>query len=147
MKVHAGKTAFHMAYWLHIQKKYPEFVMARPGPKGPKSDWIRSKAPPFPKGVTLNHKNDQGCMDLEFERTSAAELAACRSPDWPKAARVLPRGKSAAISLIIPRCDFDLPLQRQTDKVVEAMRAARELARLAVQVFNDKARFVRPTRP
>jgi hypothetical protein len=131
MKVHTGKTAFHMAYWLYIQEHHPEFVMARPGPKGPKSNWIRFKAPDFPKGVTLNHKNDQACMDLEFESTTPAELALCRSRDWPEAARVLRRGNSAAISLPIPACDFDQPLYVQAEKVGEAIRAARQLAPLA----------------
>lgn len=131
MKVHAGKTAFHMAYWQMMLEQYPSFIMAKPGPKGPKSDWMRFKCADFPKGVTLNHKNDQGCMDLEFERTSVTELAGLRDASWPQAIRILPRGKSAALSLSIPSCNMDRPLSSQTALVRASFEAALALAGFA----------------
>lgn len=131
MKVHAGRTAFHMAYWLTMQEQYPEFNMAKPGPKGPSSSWMRFKGSDFPKGVTLNHKNDQGCMDLEFERTIITDLTARRSVSWPEGIRVAQTGKSAVLRLPIASCDMDRPLADQAALVHEAFDAARKLAPLA----------------
>ncbi|MBX9934330.1 MAG: PD-(D/E)XK nuclease family protein [Methylobacterium sp.] len=127
MKVHAGKTAFHRAYWEHLQAHHPELVMARPGAKGPKSDWMLFKGIGFPKGVKLVHKNDQGCVDLEFERTLATDLAKRRRADWPEGVRVLTRGQSAALSLPVPRCDMDLPLSEQLANIEVALAVALKL--------------------
>lgn len=128
MKIHAGKTAFHEAYWRHLQAKYPTFVMARPGPKGAKSDWMIFKSVGFPKGVKLVHKNDQACVDLEFERTLAIELAQRRRNGWPEEVRVLQRGKSAALSLLVPSCDMERPFAEQLIAVETALEAASKLA-------------------
>lgn len=130
MRVHAGKTAFHLAYWRFIQEGYPSLIMAKPGPKGPKSDWIRFKAIGFPQGVTLNHKNDQGAMDLEFVRTAVTELAAKRTAAWPEGVQVRPTGKAAVLRLPIPKCDMDRPLAAQVGAVEEALAAALKLAPL-----------------
>ena len=137
MKVHAGRTAFHMAYWMMMQEQYPEFTMAKPGAKGPKSSWMRFKGSNFPKGVTLNHKNDQGAMDLEFERTTVANLTACRSASWPEGVRSAQTGKSAVLRLAIPSCDMDRALADQTALVHEALVAARKLAPLA-RIMTDR---------
>ncbi len=96
MKIHAGKTAFHRQYWEYLRSNYPNFIMAPPGPKGPKSDWMIFKDIGFPKRVKLVHKNDQGCIDLEFERTLAADLAQRRQPNWPEEVRILLRGRRTA---------------------------------------------------
>lgn len=135
MKVHAGKTAFHHAYWRHLQANHPEFIMARPGPKGAKSDWMLFKGSGFPKGVKLVHKNDQGCVDLEFERTLATDLAQMRSPGWPADVRVLQRGKSAALSLLVPQCDMGGPFEEQLTVVQAALGAASRLAPCATGVM------------
>jgi len=131
MKVHAGRTAFHMAYWMMIQEQFPEFIMAKPGPKGPSSSWMRFKGRDFPKGVTLNHKNDQGCMDLEFQGTTVADLTARRSAAWPEGIRIAQTGKSAVLRLAIPSCDMDRALADQAPIVHNAFAAARKLAPLA----------------
>lgn len=131
MKVHAGKTAFQAAYWEYINALYPQFSMAKPGNKGPKSDWIIFKGTDFPKGVKLVHKNDQGCVDLEFERTSKVELARHRTDEWPQDIRVMARQKSAALSLPAPYCDMNRPLSEQIEKVEAVMEAARRLAEFA----------------
>ncbi|MEO1169823.1 MAG: hypothetical protein AAFW97_14035 [Pseudomonadota bacterium] len=131
MKVHAGRTAFHLAYWMMIQEQFPEFIMAKPGPKGPKSSWMRFKGRNFPKGVTLNHKNDQGCMDLEFHGTTVEELTARRDSKWPDGILITQTGKSAALRLMIRTCDMDRPLAEQSSIILDAFVAARKLAPLA----------------
>ncbi len=131
MKVHAGKSAFHQAYWDYLQQHHPDFLMRKPKSKGAKSDWMLFRTLDFPKGVKLVHKNDTCCVDLEFEHTLATDLASRRRPDWPDAVRVLQRGKSAALSLSVPQCDMDLPLADQTERIEVALRAALQLARFA----------------
>lgn len=132
MQVHAGKTAFHRAYWDYLQAHHPSLLMAKPGPKGPKSDWMRFKAINFPKGTTLNHKNNSGYIDLEFENTLVAELMKRRQPDWPTGAVTLQTGKAAVIRLPAPRFNMDLPLAQQLDKLEEALSAAYKLIPLAI---------------
>jgi len=131
MKIHAGKSDFHQGYWEYLQLHHPALLMRKPAKKGAKSDWVFFKTIDFPKGVTLVHKNDQACLDLQFERTLATDLAKLRQPEWPEGVRVLQRKKSAALSLRVPRCDVDLPVEGQTDKIEAALAAAYELARLA----------------
>lgn len=147
MKVHAGKTAFHFAYWELIQERYPMLVMARPGPKGPKSDWIRFKGHDFPSGVTLNHKNDQGCMDVEFARTKVADLLTRRNAKWPEGVRILQRGGAAALSLPVPRIDMAAPLASQIDRVTGALDAAMKLAPLARVLQSPSAGSEASTQP
>ena len=136
MKTHAGRTAFHASYWMIVQERFPEFDMKRPGPKGPKSSWMRFKGHDFPKGVTLNHKNDQGCMDLEFSRTTVADLASRRSPAWPTGVLIVQTGKSAVLRMKIPVCDMDRPLSDQSEYIEGAFNAARALAPLAGILLN-----------
>ncbi len=128
MKVHANKTLFHGDYWIHVQSHYPTLVMARPGKKGPKSDWMMLRAPDLTSGSVLIHKNDQGCVDLEFARTRATDLAKRRQAHWPTALRVVQRGNSAALSILVPRCNMDISLNDQLDSVDAALRVAEELA-------------------
>ncbi|OSZ72112.1 hypothetical protein CAP39_01715 [Sphingomonas sp. IBVSS1] len=135
MKVHAGKTAFHHAFWQFIQEGYPEFLMHEPGNKGAKSDWIRFKHRHFPKGVTLNYKIDRRRMDLEFARTASVDLLARRSSDWPVGAKVIATGKSAVISLAVPTCEMDRPLEEQVGAIQTVLAAARALVPLA-RMFN-----------
>ena len=130
MKVHVGKTAFQKHYWQHLRSNHPGLVMAQPGPKGPKSDWMLFKGVGFPKGVKLVHKNDQACMDLEFERTLATALEQRRS-NWPEGALIVQRGASAALSLPVPRCDMDRPFAEQIENVRAALAAANRLAAFA----------------
>lgn len=134
MQMHAGKTAFHLAYWEHLRSHHPTLVMKHPGvKKGPGSDWMIMKGVDFPKGVTLDHKNTEGCIDLSFVRTHVAQLAMLPRPDG---ARVLKRGKSAALSLSVPLLDMDRPFEQQIEKVEAALLAAHKLAPFAVMLPN-----------
>lgn len=131
MKVHAGHTDFHRAYWEHLQAHHPEFTMRRPAAKGPKSTWMYFRTQSLPKNATLIHKNEQACVDLQFERTAATALERQRRADWPQGVRVVSRGAAAAMSISVQRCDMDRPLREQIAKVESALAAALELARCA----------------
>lgn len=93
---------------------------------------MRFKAVGFPKKTTLNHKNNVGCIDLEFENTAVTELMKRRQPDWPTGAVTVQTGKAAVIRLPVPRFDMDLPLAQQLDKLEEALAAAHKLIPLAI---------------
>lgn len=131
MRLHSGRTAFHAALWLLIQEQYPEFIMAKPGPKGPNSGWIVLKGVSFPKEVTFNYKNDLGYMELQFERITAADLIASREDTWPSDIRIVQTGKVAVLRLAVPPCDMNKPLNDQAQLVHTALAAARKLAPLA----------------
>ncbi|MBZ9960616.1 PD-(D/E)XK nuclease family protein [Mesorhizobium sp. BR1-1-14] len=66
MSVSAMTTEFHRDYWEHLRRRHPRLHMAKPGNKGPKSNWIILKGHDFPKDVKLHHKLDQSVMELGY---------------------------------------------------------------------------------
>ena len=138
MTAYVGLTAFHMAYWSTVEEQFSDLVMKRPTMKGSHSSWVVMRGADFPKGVTLNHKLTMGVVDLSFSSTEASSLSAMRTENWPKAARVLRTGKSAALRLAVPICDLNAPFDEQADRVHVALEAARKLAPYAQMLAADR---------
>lgn len=126
MVVSGIKTAFHLSYWEHLQRRHPALLMRKPGDKGPKSDWMMIRGIGMPPKVTLIHKNDQGYMDLQFEKTAAPALAA-RRETWPEEIRIVQRNNAAALSIPVPKCDMAAGFETQVGQVEEALAAAYRL--------------------
>ncbi len=131
MKVHGGISAFHLAFWQILQERHPELIMRRPTAKGPGSTWIYLRTADFPKGVSLIFKSDQGCVDLQFENTRAGDLQSLRQSNWPDQCRIAQKGKSAAVSMPVPACDFTKPLADQSAAVADVVATALRLSHLA----------------
>jgi hypothetical protein len=127
MQVDTALTAFHHDYWEEVRRKFPSFMMEKPGPKGPSSNWIILRCPNFPKGVRLNHKLGQCIMELSFDRSSVQDIRALRA-DWPANYRLIQKGSTATIELNVPRVDTDRPISEQSAELDRVFVAASALA-------------------
>lgn len=127
MVVNAIKSAFHHDYWEYLQRKHPRLLMREPREKGSKSDWIILKTHDMPKGVSIDHKNDQGCVDLTFGRTRLDELLAVKG-DWPEDIMPLQRGGSTVLRRVVPKLDMERPLAEQIENLEQVLAAAYSLS-------------------
>ena len=105
MSVHPSNLNFHRDYWEYVQQHHPGLIMREPKKRGAKSNWVILKSLEMPKNVQLVHKLDQSCVELEFARTSAANLAGLRR-EWPQEIRVRQKSKSAVLSIKVPPIDM-----------------------------------------
>jgi hypothetical protein len=126
MVVDVKKSAFHRDYWEYVQRKHPKLVMRQPKEKGSKSDWIILKTHDMPKGVSIDHKNDQGCVDLTFNRTRIEDLLAVRS-EWPGDIVPLQRGGSTVLRKAVPKLDMERPVADQLNELEQVFAAAYSL--------------------
>lgn len=127
MIVDAEKTAFQRDYWNYLQTKHPLIHMREPKDKGPRSVWIVLKTQRMPSGVTLDHKNEQGFLDLTFLGKDLESLLSVKS-DWPDGIVPRQKGKSAVLQKVVPKLDMSVGLDRQLDKMEAVMAAAYELS-------------------
>jgi hypothetical protein len=126
MAVNATTTAFHLAYWEHIQKRHPRIHMARPKARGSKSNWIILKGHSFPKGVNMHHKFDQRVMELGFSAHSIEDVLAAKS-DWPDDIAPVQKGETASLAIRVPPIDMKLGVAAQLPSIEEALAAAYRL--------------------
>jgi hypothetical protein len=127
MIVNSNKSAFHRNYWEYLQRKHPKLMMREPKDKGSKSDWIILKTYDMPKGVSIDHKNDQGCVDLTFNRTRLDDLLAVRS-EWPDDIIPLQRGGSTVLRKRVPKLDMERAVSEQIDELEQVLTAAYALS-------------------
>ena len=126
MIVNSTKSQFHHDYWDYIQRRHPTILMREPTAKGSKSDWMIMRSTDMPKGVHIVHKNDKGCVDLDFARSKVLDLRAA-TIDWPEDFRLVQKGGSAVVSLNVRRMDMALSLSAQEALMEEAMAAVHRL--------------------
>lgn len=126
MAVNAANTAFHLAYWDHLQKRHPQFQMARPEKRGSKSNWIIFEGHNFPNGVKIYHKLIQQVIEIGFPGRRVEDIRAAK-PDWPHDITLVQKGKTAALSIHVAAIDMKLGFDAQLPAVEEAFRAAYRL--------------------
>ncbi|MHC2519014.1 hypothetical protein [Bradyrhizobium diazoefficiens] len=127
MVVNATKSTFHRDYWQYLQRKHPRLLMRQPKEKGSKSDWIILKTFDMPKGVSIDHKIDQSCVDLTFHRTRLDDLLSVRR-DWPNDILPLQRGGSTVLRKLVPKLDMERSLLDQTEFLERTLSVAYELS-------------------
>lgn len=126
MKVNAANTAFHLAYWEHLQRHHYRFQMARPKKRGSNSTWIIFQGHHFPKGVKIHHKLDQQVMELGFPKRKIENILAIQ-PDWPDDIALVQKGGTASLAIQVPPVDMKLGFPSQLDEIKEALKAADRL--------------------
>lgn len=141
MVVNEAKTAFHLAYWEHLQAGYPHLLMSKPKKKGSKSDWIALKGHDFPKGVKLHHKFDQQVMELGFGGHRIKAILDVKK-DWND---IMVRQKegTATLGIKVPLIDMKLTFLEQMPLIDEALQAAYRLVPYAslLQAQDRAARY------
>jgi hypothetical protein len=126
MAVDLVNTAFHFAYWEHLQKRHPKLQMARPKNRGPNSNWIIFKGRDFPKDVKLHHKFDQEVMELGFSGHQVEEIWATKS-DWPDDIIPVQKRGTAALSVRVPPIKMSLGIEAQLSAIEDALAVAYRL--------------------
>jgi hypothetical protein len=127
MIVNANKSAFHRDYWEYLQDKHPRLLMREPKDKGSKSDWIILKTYSMPKGVSIDHKINQGCVDLTFNGTRLDDLLAVRA-EWPDEIIPLQRGGSTVLRKRVPKLDMEHAIAEQADVLEQVLAAVHSLS-------------------
>ena len=123
MAVNAANTAFHLAYWEHLQKWHPRIRMARPKSRGSKSNWVILKGHDFPKGVNMHHKFDQQVIEIGFPRRKIEDLLSAKA-DWPDDIATIQKGGTASLAIHVPPIDMKLGLAAQLPAIEEVLKAA-----------------------
>jgi hypothetical protein len=126
MAVNAATTAFHLAYWEHLQKRHPKIQMARPKKRGSNSNWIILKGRDFPKGVHLCHKFDQQVMELGFSGRNIEEILAAKS-DWSDDIVPVQKRGTASLAVRVPPINMNLGIEPQLSAIEGALAAAYRL--------------------
>lgn len=121
MIVNESVSAFHTEFWQYLQANHPKLIMRRPTPKGNKSNWILFKGAGFPKDVGFHIKLDQSVVELGFNGRQSDELIA--QGDWPEDINVVQKGRTAALSMAIPKLDRTQPLAGQREALERVMSA------------------------
>lgn len=81
----------------------------------------------MPQGVSIDHKNAHGCVDLTFSRTHLDELLAVKR-DWPEEIMPLQRGGSSVLRKLVPKLDMEQPIGCQLDVLEQVLAAAYDLS-------------------
>jgi hypothetical protein len=126
MAVNETNTAFHMAYWLYLQKHHPRITMARPKSRGSNSNWIILKGYGFPKGVQMHHKFDQQVVEIGYAGRTVEDILTAK-PDWPEDITPVQKGGTASLSIMVPIVDMNLGVEAQTAAIERVMEAAYRL--------------------
>ncbi len=91
------------------------------------SPWPRFGVVSLPAGVLLEHKPQQGRVDLTVERQSAERLRMATYDKLPLGVLVASAGQSAALRLAVPRVDHLRPFAEQEAEVLAAFAAVETL--------------------
>ncbi len=127
-KISPEATAFWQAYCKAAKELLPELKITRMPPVVSRaSPWPRFGVVSLPIGVLLEHKPQQGRVDLTVERQSAERLRMATYDKLPLGVLVAPAGQSAALRLAVPRVDHLRPFAEQEAEVLAAFAAVETL--------------------
>ena len=110
---------FWHSYWEFIQKKYPLFIMKKPGIVPKNSDWPMLFDNNL-KGITFYHKLAHGNTDATFRGFGNNLKAKIRSI-MPKGAVMIEHNKSFSVRIISPKIDRMQNFNKQIEKIKEGL--------------------------
>lgn len=121
-------TAFWQAYREAAAELLPELKITRLPPVVSRaSPWPRFGVGSLPMGVLLEHKPQQGRVDLTVQDQSAERLRIATYGELPLGVLVAPAGQSAVLRLAVPRVDHLRPFAEQEAEVLAALAAVETL--------------------
>lgn len=126
---------FWRAYWLLAREHAPELEMREPAGKSSGSTFVLFRPPALPHGVDLCHKLTHGYVDLQLRGMGdhLNAVHAALGPHLVPGMRIARVAKSAAVRLITPELDMNVPLEAQRDAVLAGLESARQLLRWFVE--------------
>jgi hypothetical protein len=117
-------TAFWQDYRAAAAKLLPELAIARlPAMVSRAAPWPQFGVATLPDGVLLEHKPQQGRVDLTVSAQSVERLKAATLGQVPLGVQIVRAGGSAALRLAVPRVDHLRPFAEQEAEVLDALAA------------------------
>ena len=128
-------TAFWQAYRLLASQLLPEIDITRLPPSiGLASPWPRFGVAVLPDNVLLEHKPQQGRVDLTFAKFTLEALMQRLPATLPFNVKSARAGQSAALRIAVPPVDHLLPFNEQDDKVLSVFVAVERLLTVGRQI-------------
>jgi hypothetical protein len=141
-------TAFWQSYRKMAAELLPNLTISRlPAIVSRASPWPRFAADALPGGVLLEHKPQQGRVDLTVEAGSAEQLKAATQGRLPLDVRVVRAGGSAALRLAVPQVDHLRAFEEQEEEVLAALAAVEKMHALGHSLLPDLLRQKPPGSP
>jgi hypothetical protein len=121
-------TAFWEAYRLLASQLLPEVDITRlPRLVGLASPWPRFGVAALPDNMLLEHKPQQGRVDLTFARSTLEALRQRLPATLPFGVKSAKAGQSAALRIAVPPVEHLLPFNEQQDNVLSVFTAVERL--------------------
>jgi hypothetical protein len=128
-------TAFWQAYRLLASHLLPEVDITRLSPLvSLASPWPRFGVGALPDNVFLEHKPQQGRVDLTFDKSTLEALRQRLPATLPFDVKSAKAGQSAALRIAVPRVDHLRPFNEQEDKVLSVFAAVERLLAIGRQI-------------
>lgn len=129
-------------FWTRVYKfaseRFPELMMAPPGPKGNGSTWIIFKAT-LPKRITIDWKFQKGTVDLSFWANAPHNPSSLVDlPELPIGSKIGPVGKAGTVALQVRQSSvLPLDINESSDRQInEALQTASDLLKLYHRAFD-----------
>ena len=119
---------FWQQYWSTALRCGPQLRMRKPGPKGPRSNFIKFCPLGLPSDVSLIHVLSLDCVDLRFEHFGhrLEELDRIYGIYLGRHASIVKVGRAGAIRVPVPHLDQNLPFEPQQQNVLAAIYITEE---------------------
>ena len=128
-------TAFWEAYRRLASQLLPEVDITRLPPLvSLASPWPRFGAAALPADVLLEHKPQQGRVDLTFVKSTLEALRRRLPTMLPFDVKLAKTGQSAALRIAVPRVDHLRPFNGQDEEVLSVFAAVERLFAIGQQI-------------
>jgi len=119
---------FWQQYWDTAQRYAPQLRMRKPGPNGLRAKFIKFCPLGLPAGVFLIHRPLHDCVDLQFLHFGhqLEKLHGIYGAHLGRHGVIVQVGRSAAIRVIVPKVNPNLPFEPQEHSVIAAICTAQE---------------------
>ena len=118
-------SQFWHEYWLLATDHYPHLELANPGERPSRSNWIQFHLSSLPDKIVLQHKANDGFVDLEL-RGKAQEIDKYHAEyrhSLPKGITIVTASKSLAFRIEVPCVDHFSPFLEQIQQVCQGLDA------------------------
>lgn len=122
-------SAFWRRYWELAKIEAPDLEMPEPSRKPSGAGFVWFRPPSLPQGVTICHKLNYGCVDLQFSGMGARlnELEAEHGPYLEADMQLVRATKSGAVRLAVPTLRSNQVAANQEGLMIEGIRSANRL--------------------
>jgi hypothetical protein len=119
---------FWQQYWSTAQRCAPQLGMRKPRPSGPQPVSVKFHPLGLPSGVSLVHKLQHDCVDLQFEYFGhrLEELDKLYGIHLGRHVSIVKVGRAGAIRVPVPNVNPKLPFEPQQQSVLAAIYTAQE---------------------